>query len=1438
MNNYADFFLGSNFALWEAAIADILQSVENQREAARKAIYLSTGILSDLADRYGVLVNAQPDPAWDVEVFREHLEEVIQAYFLKGSTEAGVKQVVGATTQIPPLLRPIGILRRWLLGFQYFPNRFFQDLDGFVTADVDEPYVITSSTNLLVFKINGVEESVTLPIGTLTAKDVIDAINAKIVGALVFPYGKRFALETLEADTGGSVEVKAESTASEVLGLETEERKNAPVPNSGTGVLPLGWSLSGSYRPEADTDPPAATDSNPTSYDGTLFGVEAKKIVGTAVSPFIGLLTGTLLRNGDFEAEFAGWDTSEGPDFFISTTQFRSGSHSLAVETRNQTVVAPDGTKTVIPVLNTIKAAPKYLPTGRSVLVDAYHQAHIPGPLYVSPASPASVFEWTVTNAVFGYADQQFSASPLDNPDATTVLLRDPGVSSFVTLGVRIGMAVHVTAGGFDFDGVVRAVSTHELLLDQWQNGPNGGPTAAYITNTTATYSSIVLTDGTANFGAIQPDTLSDYRTRDKVRIDETIRHFGQITTERQIVRDIGSHTTTTITPIGAWGSAPLPESDNPYWVYLRPPDGTQYAIYHAESEIPGFVEDEDRISANVTYEVRFYDTEGDVISTHRESVRPTPGPSYERKVFEVAAPVHTERAQLAITVGPDPQDGRTGAFVSIDDVQFKSPGGDLETELHVAAGGQIQKVSFVGASQAASGTITYNAIPANGAEITVDGVLYEFSNSTTEGRDKATIHYDYNPVGPDDFTGVPSDGDRVKIGDEVYEFSTDCNVGAGNRLVFIIAGDSSGTFQNLVTAINLMSMLVTATIDTIGHIVTIVSKQRGVGVPPISLTASAVGSVGFKGTFNQGFPAVFAADMVVYKALGGTPALTAGELTTPVFHQGFTNSNVAIPAHNVAIGKMLVVAISYFDNPNVTIFGVSDSKGNTYQLDAVSVSNNPGGGWGGNTRVIHTYIFSSKITTALVGNSTDFITTLPLPLGTNLYRTIRILSYDNVTNDPSPLTGSTRSSTSHGMGPNVNDNMAAITDGAYAPKLRVVAVSAFNNAFGPALVLTPANTPAYVGAFIDPAPVANPSPLWVYSREEAGADSTAPKTFTLSGSTLTGGNSNVIIVQSDLEGTFAAFVAALAARSQRVSVKQISPVITVTAIERGSGGNEIGFSATVPDAGYVLNPSGGFLSGGGQAHAKGRLDYTGQPTDADTIQVGSTVFEFDSNSSVVPGHVAVTIGTTADNTYTDLANAIILQDEADAVIDTSINRVSLTAIVSGVAGNSIVFSESAANVSATPNSGTLLGGVDSEYVDVDALLCSEIAAFINDPTKNPQVSGWSASCDAEGHLVLTSDTAGFSSALVVGHGSANDALGFTPDSGRVNSEKAVEPSWRIRVNSDESQVVLVSEAVEPAKKFSGTDWTARFWVKTSVFGSLLSVTESGTGTGTVTSDV
>ena len=61
-------------------------------------------------------------------------------------------------------------------------------------------------------------------------------------------------------------------------------------------------------------------------------------------------------------------------------------------------------------------------------------------------------------------------------------------------------------------------------------------------------------------------------------------------------------------------------------------------------------------------------------------------------------------------------------------------------------------------------------------------------------------------------------------------------------------------------------------------------------------------------------------------------------------------------------------------------------------------------------------------------------------------------------------------------------------------------------------------------------------------------------------------------------------------------------------------------------------------------------IDYHGQPTDGNTLQLiqvsktGSTLtktYEFDSNSTITGGNVAVAIGSTADETYSNLAAAI-----------------------------------------------------------------------------------------------------------------------------------------------------------------------------------------------------
>lgn len=1251
MADFHDFYLGANFAVWEEAIADILQSFEDEREGVLNAIYLSTALITELSERYGVMVGTKPDPTWQLEVFRDHLQEVIQAYLMLSSTKEGVKQTVAAATQMPPILRPIQLLQRWLVGFQYLPNRFFKDLDGFLVATFDGPYQITEENNLLVLKLNGVSQQILLPLGDeITTAEVITSINSQAIGAVAFPFGKRFGIETIERDPGGSVQVEAPSTADTLFGLDNYVHNNSSPPPSGTGTLPFGWRISGDYlavSPEAD--PPSGTDSQPVSFDGALFGVGPVVLRGTNVSPFVGLLSPIFLFNGGFEEGFKEWDKTEGPEFFITAAKFRTGIQSLAVVTRNSVVIGADGIKRIVPVTNTIKTAKKFIPEGCTVFVQAYNQASTPGEVYTSPPGPPSVFEWTVSSAVFGYMDQQFSRDPLvPDPDVPTAVLTDTSVD-FVAQKVKPGMAVHIVNGPYAFDGIIKGVETHRLLVDQWRNGPSGGPTAAYIRSAAVAgsgvnYTSTSLDDSSHDFTAEGVQTGLDYRTRDKLRIDETISHFGQVTTQRQVVRDIESITTTTnpndtLVPAGEWGQSPTPlsatlsASGSPYAVYIRPPDGAQYAVFHSLNEIPAFAPNFARISANFLYELRFYGFDGRLIHADQHQFRPEPGDAYEQATFTAMTPKGAETVELAIIVGPDERisepvtvdfltpsvltqtlvDG--DVLVRIRDGKVLVRGGTTLGDYEIGTEGEII-FQADGPSTLLSGDVIqaeYFFRPQAGAVVSIDDVEFrcleedirttfhvavdqvmqkvvfdtelvpasgtitytavpEDADTITIGADTYEFDVGSFDSGTVTYTGQPNDGDTLTIGGLVFEFDSDCIVSPGNVAVYIDASPDL-TFTNLKDTINHMSGLVNAVIDTGTNIVTVTAVNPGATVPPISFTK---------------------------------------------------------------IGTNYTVA--------------------------------PGGGF---------------------------------------------------------LTG-------------------------------------------------------------------------------GGAPSVTP------------GNIVVPIITSELDTTFELLVEAINTHSTSVfaSIDTTADVVTVKAIELGWTGNDIAFTAVVPDVAYVLAPTSGHLEGATALHAGAEVTFIGQPNDGDTIQIGPTnVYEFDNNASVVGTNQPVQIGATADDTWALLAQYVTGDNHATS--EFSSGRVIFTAVVAGPSGNSLAFILSAANATAYPSGGTFTGGVSTSFANNDAPTCAEVAAFLN-----TRLVGVTASCDPpdlgdpnNGFLVLTADVGGFTSAVVVGHGSANTTLGFVNDRGRRNSESDVEPGWRITVGTPGDQVVAVSRGVHPTNKFFGTEWLARMWV-------------------------
>ncbi len=86
------------------------------------------------------------------------------------------------------------------------------------------------------------------------------------------------------------------------------------------------------------------------------------------------------------------------------------------------------------------------------------------------------------------------------------------------------------------------------------------------------------------------------------------------------------------------------------------------------------------------------------------------------------------------------------------------------------------------------------------------------------------------------------------------------------------------------------------------------------------------------------------------------------------------------------------------------------------------------------------------------------------------------------------------------------------------------------------------------------------------------------------------------------------------------------------------SGPNQWDVTPTPPNGtGQITfnNPAGGAYA------AAGRLDFSGQPTDGETITVDGTTYEFDNNAAVGAGNTSVTIGTDLATTVANLVSAI-----------------------------------------------------------------------------------------------------------------------------------------------------------------------------------------------------
>jgi hypothetical protein len=126
---------------------------------------------------------------------------------------------------------------------------------------------------------------------------------------------------------------------------------------------------------------------------------------------------------------------------------------------------------------------------------------------------------------------------------------------------------------------------------------------------------------------------------------------------------------------------------------------------------------------------------------------------------------------------------------------------------------------------------------------------------------------------------------------------------------------------------------------------------------------------------------------------------------------------------------------------------------------------------------------------------------------------------------------------------------------------------------------------------------------------------------------------------------------------------------------------------------------------------ATGTITFGGLPLNNDTITVGSTTYTFKTTAAATND---VQIGLTAAATAQNLLIKLATNTDANGYIDGTV--VTVFARTGGTAGNSVVLTESATNVTVS-GSGTLTGGVATQSNEIKFLLNEAQTLLLNSST-------------------------------------------------------------------------------------------------------------------------
>ena len=332
---------------------------------------------------------------------------------------------------------------------------------------------------------------------------------------------------------------------------------------------------------------------------------------------------------------------------------------------------------------------------------------------------------------------------------------------------------------------------------------------------------------------------------------------------------------------------------------------------------------------------------------------------------------------------------------------------------------------------------------------------------------------------------------------------------------------------------------------------------------------------------------------------------------------------------------------------------------------------------------------------------------------------------------------------------------------------------------------------------------------------------------------TATAGTGNTINLRNDVAGT---------AGNVAITKTDPSVVIAITGMSGGAASSNVKV--------YEFDAA---------TFASGTVDFTGQPTDAETIQLNDGVnpavtFEFDSDSSVVQSSTLrqVVIGGSTAATVTNLINAIngapTLGITAAPGVGT---QVLVTNDVAGTAGNQAIV-DAATNLTVTGMTGGLAAGtvgggniavsIGATSADSAANLrtainaqeasdLSSITASIETAATNPTVRVLSTAANgADGNITITESTSaarmsptGFSGGISANAGTPGDSIRFeaaTPGSwGGTVEVEVVFPSNVLGASADSYDLVISAavdndgtvQVVERFLNVNNTSSSARF---------------------------